>query len=188
MSTLSILQGKISELFSQEQPDLKYFFTKNSAGDIEVVTKGRITDYEASIVFPKSLSARLTGRGREEAGLFLSYYDTAALFPLKYNSSKDPATILDASSVVAATFAGEELQNLNDDVIITFKLGIQERTSTAGTGEFEPTANLTCVSWDFSANGKGALQESASCASQLVQCFPGFYCFLVLCRGAWQLG
>lgn len=49
---------------------------------------------------------------------------------------------LEVTSVVAATFAGQELQNLEDDVIITFKL------------DFETTPNFTCVSWDFNANGE----------------------------------
>lgn len=141
------MQGKISELFPLDQPDLKYYFTRNEQGEIMIVTKGRITDYEASITLPKSLSDRLSGSGRLDAGLFLSFYDSGAMFPLKYNSSTltlnlNPSSSVDVSSVVAATFAGHELQNLQDDVIITFKF------------DFAVTPNLTCVSWDFDANGK----------------------------------
>lgn len=115
------------------------------------MTKSRIADYEASITLPKSISDRLTGRGRLEAGLFLSYYDTAAMFPLSHNTTQLPegnlASHLELSSVVAATFAGEELHSLEDDVIITFKL------------EFETVSNLTCVSWDFAADGKDLDQK-----------------------------
>lgn len=152
---------------------MKYFFTRNQAGNIEIVTKGRITDYEASITLPKSISDRLTGRGRLEAGLFLSYYDTAAMFPLGHNTTQLPegnlvsGSHLELSSVVAATFAGEELQNLEDDVIITFRL------------EFETASNLTCVSWDFAADGKGSDQNCG------VPLLITAFCFR---RGAWQLG
>jgi hypothetical protein len=143
------LQGKITELFSQGEPDLKYFFVKNEDGNVEIATRGRITNYEASITLPKSISDRLTGRGRLEAGLFLSYYDTASLFPERRNSTRSPEeeelaspSVLEVSSVVAATFVGEELQNLEDDVTIAFKL------------EADVTTNLTCVSWDFRADGE----------------------------------
>lgn len=145
-------------------------FARREDGTIAIVNKGRITDYEASIMLPKSLSDRLLGSGRSDAGLFLSFYDSGAMFPLKYNSTTlgldlAPTASLDVSSVVAATFAGHELQNLQDDVIVTFKLG------------FMVTPNLTCASWDFGANGK--LWLVLLCGIFTGRSFP---------RGAWQLG
>ena len=124
-------------------PALTYSFTEDSDGVIRIENKGRIEDYRASITFPTSLADHLAGNGLSEVGLFLSFYKTGALFPLKHNiTQNDGDSLLRVSSVVAATFAGQELQNLQDDVIITFKL------------DYETEPNVTCVSWDFNANGE----------------------------------
>ncbi len=115
-----------------------------------IVNKGRIDDYEASITLPKSISERLIGSGALEAGLFLSYYDTGAMFPVAYNATSVDYAV---TSVVAATFAGQELHNLEDDVIITFKL------------DLEVQSNVTCVSWDFTANGENTENSHVDCDS-----------------------
>lgn len=71
------------------------------------------------------------------------------MFPVEQEASEDGEDTddevigqLQASAVVAASFAGQQLQNLRDDVIITIDLGVQNYS------------NISCVSWDFTANGK----------------------------------
>ncbi len=76
--------------------------------------------------------------GPAKVGLFLAYYDSGVMFPLDYNETEHTNT----TSVVAASFAGLDLSNLRDDVIITFKLNDVD------------SSNVTCVSWDFEENGK----------------------------------
>ena len=48
------------------------------------------------------------------------------------------------TSVVAASFAGEDIKDLKEDVVVTVRLA----------DDITSTANITCVSWDFDENGK----------------------------------
>lgn len=84
-------------------------------------------------MLPKSIEERL--RGSAETGLFLSFYDSGLMFPLEDNDT-------DVTAVVAASFAGRQLHDLKDNVIIKIKLGSRAYS------------NLTCVSWSFEANGR----------------------------------
>lgn len=133
----------MSELFPDDKPGLKYLFTRNGEGDIVIVNGDRGSDYEASIALPKSITEQLTDSSNSlEAGLFLSYYDTGILFPLEPEVNETEKEHIVTTSVVAASFAGQQINNLTDDIIIKLKLGL------------DIYYNVTCVSWDFEANGK----------------------------------
>lgn len=71
------------------------------------------------------------------------------MFPLEGNATEQEKYV---TSVVSASFAGHSINNLNDDVIITLKLN--------STNSY----NVTCVYWDFEANGKdtGSVPQSVS--------------------------
>lgn len=140
---LTLTQSTVAELFPENKPVLRYLFARNADGNLVILSaEGRVSEYEASITFPKSLSEQLTS---DEAGLVLSYYDSGNLFPLEGNST-DLYTYI--TPVVAASFTNQDIDNLKDDVIITLKLDITSR------------ANVSCVSWDFQANGKNNSQTN----------------------------
>ena len=126
----------MAELFPQDEPALRYLFVKDADGNIEIQSGDRrVTRYEASITFPRSLSAHLT---MDETGLLLAYYESGNLFPLVGNDT----AYTRVTSVVAASFAGQDIEDLKEDVLVSMRL------------EASGTANITCVSWDFEANGK----------------------------------
>ena len=56
-------------------------------------------------------------------------------------NTDDQENGVNVSAVVAASFVGEQLRNLTDDVLITINLGTSNYS------------NVTCVSWDFNALG-----------------------------------
>ena len=135
----------MAQLFPRDEPTLHYFFARNSAGNVEVLTRGdssKLSDYEASITFPNSLSGHLT---REEAGLMLSYYTSGTLFPLVYNQTDE--TLVYITSVVAASFVNEDIQDLEEGVTVMLRLA----------NNVTATANISCVSWNFDENGKDGL-------------------------------
>lgn len=137
----SFPQHQVPQLFPEDEPTLRYFFAKNSAGDIEILSgdiSGKASDYQASITFPKSLSDHLTG---EEVGLVLSYYTSGTLFPLEANQTDE--ALVYVTSVVAASFTGEDIRDLEEGVTVTMRLA----------DNITSTANVTCVSWNFDENG-----------------------------------
>lgn len=89
-------------------------------------------------MLPRSIAGEL--EETSTVGLFVSYYDSNAMFPLDYNDT-EAGVGMTVSAVMAASFAGKHLYDLPDDVIITINLGADNYT------------NVTCVSWDFEANG-----------------------------------
>lgn len=105
------------------------------------------SDYETSITLPSSILEHFTGG--QDIGLVLTYYDSAILFPFELNATQKEMEEMESvdiahsiTPVVAATFTGQDLRNLKDNVIITFTL------------ELDSQPNVTCVSWDFGANGE----------------------------------
>lgn len=117
-----------------------------------IVNGNADSDYEASITFPSSILEHFTGE--QDTGLVLTYYDSAILFPYELNATQQEleemeniAVTRSVSPVVAATFTGQDLHDLTHYVVIAFTL------------EQDSQPNVTCVSWDFGANGEA--QSSA---------------------------
>ena len=123
-------------MFPQDKNILKYSFHRNQELDIVLRTGEQTTDYEASITLPKSIVQHISGS--VEAGLLLNFYDSGIMFPRSSNNTEQ----VYVSSVVAASFVGQHISNLKDNVLITIKLGV------------ETFSNVSCVSWDFEANGE----------------------------------
>lgn len=134
---LTHVQSAVADLFPGGTPVLRYLFARNADGNVEILgAESRAPEYyEASITFPKSLSDHLTA---DKAGLVLSYYESGNLFPLGNYTDMG----MYVTPVVAASFANQVIDSLKDDVLITLRLNVTSK------------ANVTCVSWDFEANGK----------------------------------
>ncbi len=130
-------QREVTELFPQDEADLRYVFTRNKDGEIVISSEERSSgNYEASMTFPRSLVEQLSGS--PETGLALSYYTNAVMFP--YTALNKTEDLPDVTPVVSASFVGHQLKDLKDNVIITLKL---ENTYD----------KVSCVSWSFEANG-----------------------------------
>ena len=141
------MQAQISELFPQDITALQYLFSRNEEGDIEILNEDTDSDYEASITFPSSIVEHFTGG--LDTGIVLTYYNSAVLFPFELNATQKEMEKMEnviiqrsVSPVVAATFTGQDIHDLKDNVIVTFTL------------ELDNQPNVTCVSWDFGANGE----------------------------------
>ena len=75
-----------------------------------------INDPSAFIALPVSLFEEVN---TTDVGIFFTFYDTAALFPLRDNLL-DNFTV--GTSVIGATVAGEIFENLSDPIIIILQL------------------------------------------------------------------
>lgn len=129
------------DVFPNSQ-DLIVSFRKIDDGKTSIISGVQPIANDSSVLLPHSIIGRI-----EEASvarLFFSYYDSGVMFPLEKNRS-DVGVGVKVSAVVAASFSGEKLYDLPDDVIITINLGTDNYT------------NVTCVSWDFDANGRDLL-------------------------------
>ena len=94
-------------------------------GSLTVNGSATMEEQTTSILLPPSLFNTIDV---PQAGIFFSFYETPVLFPLAEVSNSTNVTV---SSVVSATVAGANIQNLADPVIIVLKL-----TEQVGLCEF----------------------------------------------------
>ena len=76
-------------------------------------------DQDVSISLPPSLFAKLDLMNTTEVGIGFTFYETAALFPLPEGS---PSNLTIGSSVIGAFVAGQSFSDVQDPVIIYFRL------------------------------------------------------------------
>ena len=136
----------MTDIFPEDEAGLRFLFTRSDDGTVTVSSegdRGRRGDYEASITFPKSLAEQLSGLSLEEVGLVLSYYSYPVMFPYTANDTDEqPEVTSEVTPVVSATFVGQQIKDLKDDIVITLKL------------DDESYEDVRCVSWSFEANGE----------------------------------